>query len=242
MSKYSTGEIARLCGISVRTVQYYDRRGILCPSGLSEGGRRQYCEEDLQKMRVICFLREMDFSLDNIGKLFSEEEPQRIISLLVEQQEQELRQELRERAARLEQLTGLKRSLKSVESFSLASLSDIAHIMKTQKKRRRMLLLMTALGLVMDAIEILTLVWGIRTGNWLPLAVGIPLVIGLGVLISWWYFRHADYICPRCHNRFHPKLREALWASHTPNTRRLTCPGCGHRGFCVETYREVPKC
>lgn len=40
MSKYTNGEIARLCGVSVRTVQYYDERGILVPSELSEGGRR----------------------------------------------------------------------------------------------------------------------------------------------------------------------------------------------------------
>ena len=40
MSKYTTGEIAKLCGVTVRTVQYYDTRGILIPSELSEGGRR----------------------------------------------------------------------------------------------------------------------------------------------------------------------------------------------------------
>lgn len=42
MSKYTTGEIAKLCGVSVRTVQYYDTRGVLMPSELSEGGRRLY--------------------------------------------------------------------------------------------------------------------------------------------------------------------------------------------------------
>ena len=39
MSKYTTGEIAKLCGVTVRTVQYYDKRGILVPSELSEGGK-----------------------------------------------------------------------------------------------------------------------------------------------------------------------------------------------------------
>lgn len=38
MSKYTTGEIAKLCGVSVRTVQYYDTRNILTPSELTEGG------------------------------------------------------------------------------------------------------------------------------------------------------------------------------------------------------------
>ncbi|MBR1845644.1 MAG: MerR family DNA-binding transcriptional regulator, partial [Oscillospiraceae bacterium] len=37
--KYSTGEVAKRCGVTVRTVQYYDTRGILVPAELSEGGR-----------------------------------------------------------------------------------------------------------------------------------------------------------------------------------------------------------
>ena len=40
MPIYTTGELAKLCGITVRTVQYYDARNILAPSQLSEGGRR----------------------------------------------------------------------------------------------------------------------------------------------------------------------------------------------------------
>ena len=70
MSKYTTGEMAKLCDITVRTVQYYDTRGILVPSELSEGGRRLYSEEDLRKLKIICFLRELDLpinSIDNIG-------------------------------------------------------------------------------------------------------------------------------------------------------------------------------
>lgn len=54
MPKYTTGEIAKLCGVSVRTVQYYDTRGILIPSELSEGGRRLYSEDDYKKMKIIC--------------------------------------------------------------------------------------------------------------------------------------------------------------------------------------------
>lgn len=55
MSKYTTGELAKLCDVSVRTVQYYDTRGILVPSELTEGGRRLYSEDDLKRMKTICF-------------------------------------------------------------------------------------------------------------------------------------------------------------------------------------------
>ena len=75
MSKYTTGEIAKLCGVSVRTVQYYDTRNILVPSELSEGGRRLYSEEDLKRMKIICFLREAGIPINGINQLFQEENP-----------------------------------------------------------------------------------------------------------------------------------------------------------------------
>ena len=71
MSKYTTGEIARLCGVTVRTVQYYDRRNILNPSELSEGGRRLYTEDDLRRMKLICYLRSLDLPIDSIAQLLS---------------------------------------------------------------------------------------------------------------------------------------------------------------------------
>ena len=60
MSQYTTGELAKACGVTVRTVQFYDQRGILIPSALTEGGRRLYSEDDLKRMKIICFLRDTD--------------------------------------------------------------------------------------------------------------------------------------------------------------------------------------
>ncbi|MBQ5390913.1 MAG: MerR family transcriptional regulator, partial [Spirochaetales bacterium] len=86
MSKYTTGELAKLCNITVRTVQYYDNRGILVPSELSEGGRRLYSEDDLNRMKVICFLRELDLPINAISQILQEEHPEKVISLLIENQ------------------------------------------------------------------------------------------------------------------------------------------------------------
>lgn len=87
MSKYTTGELAKLCGVTVRTVQYYDSRGILIPTELSEGGRRLYTDGDLRQLRIICFLRDMGLPIDAIAQLLAEEEPGRVVELLLEQQE-----------------------------------------------------------------------------------------------------------------------------------------------------------
>ena len=104
MSQYTTGEMAKLCGVSVRTVQYYDSRNILVPTALSEGGRRLYSEEDLRKLKIICFLRSMDLPINTIAELFSEKHPENVIGLILEQQEQTLSEEISQRREKLERL------------------------------------------------------------------------------------------------------------------------------------------
>lgn len=239
MSKYTTGEIAKLCGVTVRTVQYYDSRGILTPSQLSEGGRRLYAEEDLQKMKIICFLRELDLSLNAIAQLLSEAHPEKVIDLLLEQQGSLLRAEIKLRQEKLEKLTQLQQGLKTVRHFSFASIGEIAMIMESKKKLRRLRWTILAVGMVAEAFEVTTaLLWALK-GIWWPFAfVGMPVLIGLSVWVSVYYFKNVAYICPECHQVFKPRFWAAFWANHTPTTRKLTCLHCGHKGFCVETYKQ----
>ena len=236
MSKYTTGEIAKLCGVTVRTVQYYDSRNILVPSELTEGGRRLYSEEDLKRLKVICFLRELDLPINAISQLLSEEHPEKVIDLLLQQQEQILQEELRQRQQKLEKLEGLQRGLKTVSDFSVESICDIAAIMENKKKLRRVRWTMLGLGLLADAIEIGTVLCWVFTGIWWPFALGLPVAIALCIWLSRYYFKSVAYICPECHQVFHPAFKQAFFASHTPTTRKLTCTACGHKGFCVETY------
>ena len=138
MSQYTTGELAKLCGITVRTVQFYDQRGILVPSALTEGGRRLYSGEDLKRMKIICFLRETGLSLDTISQLLKEEDPGSVIAVLLEQQEQVLRGEIGERREKLDRLAELRSGLKTVPSFSIESIGDIAAVMESKKKLKAM--------------------------------------------------------------------------------------------------------
>ena len=134
MSMYTTGEIAKLCDVSVRTVQYYDTRGILVPSQLSEGGRRLYSEQDLGRMRVICFLRELGISINGIATLLADEHPEQIISLLLDGQERELTEQIEEGRKKLEAVEYVKCALKEFNSFSVESIGDIAYRMKYKQK------------------------------------------------------------------------------------------------------------
>lgn len=236
MSEYTTGEIAKLCGVTVRTVQYYDTRGLLVPSKLSEGGRRLYSEEDLKMMQIICFLRELGLPIDSITQLLSEPDSSNVILLLLDQQEKELRDKISKDQTKLNKLEELKRGLKDVENISVESIGDIAYIMENKKRLKKVRMVILGVGIPINVIEIAAIVLWIVKGIWLPFVLWLVMDIVFGVWISRYYYRRVAYICPQCHEVFKPAFKQMFWARHTPNTRKLTCTNCGHHGFCVEIY------
>ncbi len=238
MSRYTTGEVAKLCGVSVRTVQYYDTRGILTPSELSEGGRRLYSEDDLKRMKIICFLRDAGISINSIGELLNEADPGSVISVLLEQQEQTLSKEIEERQVKLEMLGGIRRALKSVSNFSIESIGDIAYQMENKKEMKRLHAVLLLTGIPFSILQWGSIILWIVTGIWWPFVLYALLVIPYGVWVTRYYFSRVAYICPQCHEVFRPSLKEAFWAGHTPTLRKLTCAHCGYKGFCVETFRK----
>lgn len=238
MSQYTTGELAKLCGVTVRTVQYYDARNILMPSALTEGGRRLYSEEDLKRMKVICFLRELELPINTIAQLLKEEHPENVIDLLLEEQQRTLTAEMQQRQKQLEKLENLRRGVKTVESFSVESIGDIASVMESKKKLRRIRGTMLGVGIPLELLEWVGLICGIKTGNWWLFVAALVLVIGGTTWLVRYYYKNVWYICPSCHEVFRPAFKSFLFSNHTPNTRKLTCSACGHRGFCVETVKE----
>ena len=238
MSIYTTGEVVKLCSVSVRTVQYYDTRGILVPTELSEGGRRLYSEADVKKMRVICFLRELGLPINSIGELLSEKDPGSVIDLLLEQQKQALQQEISERQTKLDLLERLQRELKNVEHFSVESIGDVAKIMTSKQKLRKIRTIMLLTGIPVALLQWTSILLWIFTGIWWLFVVWACVAIPYGILISRYYFKNVAYICPQCHEVFKPTFKEAFFAPHTPSARKLTCPHCGHKGYCVETCAD----
>lgn len=236
MSKYTTGEMAKLCGVSVRTVQYYDSRSILTPSELSEGGRRLYSEEDLSRLKIICFLRELGLPINSIGRLLSEEHPEQVISILLDEQSASLQREIKERQTRLDKLSKVKDTLKTVGHFSVASIGDIAHIMENKKNMRQLHGIILITGIPLAILQWTSLLLWIVSGIWWPFLVYVVVIAPYAIWISRFYFKRVIYICPQCHGLFKPPLKEAFWARHTPALREATCTCCGYHGFCVETY------
>ena len=82
----TVGEVAKKMGVTVRTLQYYDKEELLSPSAESEGGRRLYTDKDLVMLHQIISLKSLGFSLKDIkGRLNSLKTPAEVANALTEQ-------------------------------------------------------------------------------------------------------------------------------------------------------------
>lgn len=239
MSHYTTGDLAKLCDVSVRTVQFYDGRGLLKPTELSEGGRRLYSEADLAKLRLICLLKSLGLSLDSIKGILESETPGRVLLLLLDEQGKRIDEEIRGREKQKKAIEVVRESIRNADMIAVNSIRDIEKIMDGKKKLKWAHIAMLVVGIFMDLIEIGTIVLWITRGIWLPFAVGMPIVIVMGILITRMYYRNAAYICPECSAAFRPRMKEFIFSKHTPKTRKLRCTHCGYLGYCVETYADA---
>src|SRR5688572_20076473 len=67
---FSIGEFSKITGLSVKTLRFYHEQGLLAPARVDhETGYRYYDSPQIEKARVIRELRNMDFSLEEIGQI-----------------------------------------------------------------------------------------------------------------------------------------------------------------------------
>ena len=66
---YTSGQFARKANVTLRTIRFYDKKGILKPSFRNNNGNRYYTDEDLVKLQQILLLKYLGFSLDEIREI-----------------------------------------------------------------------------------------------------------------------------------------------------------------------------
>jgi DNA-binding transcriptional MerR regulator len=115
MNTYHISQLARLCGLSRSTLLYYDRIGLLLPSGRTDAGYRLYTEVDRERLERICRFRQAGLSLDDIRNLLScDGEPS---GRVLEKRFGEISQEIQELKAKQGLLAHMLKNLNS-EPFS----------------------------------------------------------------------------------------------------------------------------
>jgi DNA-binding transcriptional MerR regulator len=81
---YRIGQFAKMASVTLRTLRFYDKVGLLTPSQLSGAGYRLYCAEDLLRLQQILALKFLGFSLEEI-KLCLQKGPKSLLAILTQQ-------------------------------------------------------------------------------------------------------------------------------------------------------------
>jgi DNA-binding transcriptional MerR regulator len=68
----TVGAVARLAGVTVRTLHHYDEIGLLSASDRSDAGYRRYADADVERLQRILFYRELGFGLEQIGDVMAD--------------------------------------------------------------------------------------------------------------------------------------------------------------------------
>ena len=121
MRGHTVKQVARVPGVSVRTLHHYDEVGLLKPASVGENGYRYYGREELLRLQQILFHRELGFSLEEIGRLLDGGRPWHALA-------RQKVEELQGRIAELEQTTALLRSAMDCGCRSLETCGRTAHL------------------------------------------------------------------------------------------------------------------
>ena len=234
MPNYTTGEMAKLCNVSVRTVQFYDTKGILHPSDLTEGGRRIYNDNDLRKFRLVCTLKAIGLSLNSIKSVLESELSGKILTILLHEQVKLLTSEISERQKQLEMINILEESIRDKAILPANTILGIEDFMeKKYKNRNKKKLTMIFIGVgIASASGILFMAWLIASRIWWGLAAYISVAM-VSLSISAFHLKDNVFVCPKCDSVFKPSLRRAFFSTGDHKVRWMTCPECGYKDWCV---------
>lgn len=231
--EYSTGELAKACDVSVRTVQYYDQKGLLRPSRV-EHQRRIYSEADKTQLESIVLLKSMGVSLQEIHHILNEAEDTATLKVLLKKKETELQHALAQTKQQLDRLQKLDELVGGNEPSILDNAQQfevISERMDQMSKIRRNMLIA---GIAVGGYQVSTLVRALTQKDWKIWARAIPFRMLFAAGFTAYYYKNVNYVCPNCQTVFKPKLSHMIFANHTFKTRRLTCPHCGETHYCIE--------
>ncbi|MDR2182794.1 MAG: MerR family transcriptional regulator [Clostridiales bacterium] len=72
--EYTVNKLAKMAGVSTRTLRYYDQLGLLSPARAAENDYRMYGADDVDRLQHILFYRELGMPLEEIGRILSDKD------------------------------------------------------------------------------------------------------------------------------------------------------------------------
>ena len=133
--KMQINEFAKLSGVSVRTLHYYDEIGLLKPAFVDEqNGYRFYDEISLERMQEILFYRELDFELKSIRDILSSPDYDKQKALAEQRKLLELKKERLERI--IDALDGATKGMVTMAAFDNSDYETARKQYEVEAKQR----------------------------------------------------------------------------------------------------------
>ncbi|MDR1771080.1 MAG: MerR family transcriptional regulator [Hungatella sp.] len=79
--EYTINKLAKLAGVSTRTLRYYDELGLLSPARVSSNGYRIYGQKEIDRLQQILFYRELGVSLEEIRNILASKDFDGLLAL-----------------------------------------------------------------------------------------------------------------------------------------------------------------
>ena len=233
--RYTIGEAAKKLQVSTRTLRFYEEKDLVRPAYTEENGYRFYSEEQIRQIELILFLKELGFSLRQIKMLIQDKHGGQSLDLLLKEQYQENQR-------KIDKLSKKQRKIEHLQKIKLSRVvltnhSGIKDIMRKENRlsalRRRMCFL--GILLILGELIGISLLYAFKVQ--MSVAVIGITVVG-AIALSKYYYDNVEYVCPNCGDVFIPSCLTFNLAPHTPKFRKLTCPRCGKKSYCLEIIRE----
>ncbi|GAA4845437.1 hypothetical protein GCM10023310_24230 [Paenibacillus vulneris] len=127
---WKVGELARMTGLTVRTLRYYDQIGLFSPSDQTDSGHRLYSEKDLSRLQQILSLKELGLSLEEVKSALTggHLSPLEIVTLQITR----IKEQIRLQQKLLEQLGHVSKLMQGNAELTLEDFTGLLQAMKMQ--------------------------------------------------------------------------------------------------------------
>ncbi|MFS0554189.1 MerR family transcriptional regulator [Brevibacillus sp. 179-C9.3 HS] len=131
--QWKVGELAKMAGITIRTLRFYDQIGLFSPSGYSPSGYRLYTEGDISRLQQILSLKELGLSLEQIKAVMAGD--QLSLSDIVSIQIDSLKESIRMQQKLLHELENVSSRMQRNEPFTVEHFMNIIRTMRMNHEK-----------------------------------------------------------------------------------------------------------
>lgn len=238
LKEYTTGELANICGVTKRTVQYYDKEKIVVPSKISDGGRRIYTDGDLKRFQLVCLYKKLGLSLHEIKDILESDNQYSIVLDLLNNQQEKMAKQIHDLKELHDKLVTISNEISVSKTISIKSDEELNNLYMRKKHHNKI----GKLTYLLLGCYMIILLLSFRLSSYIDdIYVYFIIFINILLLLILIYIHVTQnaYVCPKCHKKFTITfLKDLLTLNNGNKGKYLKCPYCHQKSWIAETYKD----